>query len=278
MSELGPEVVSLVGGEIDDNQTTTRGQHRGRFADGPSGVVQKVEHLMHDDHIKGLISEHHGEIVHVALANTAVPMVIVVEAAAGHAQHGCAGIDTQAELHPIGEHLKHSPGSGPQIEEATERPRTEGVSELRFDLGLVDVKTAESVPFVGHGGKVRRSGISPILLDQDQSLPVAGKGGVGVVNQGEEGVEQLGAGSGVDRPVVGVGTFSVPLQQPRVDQEAKVAANPRLALSEDSAELGHREFSPRQDRQDAEPTWLSGGLEPLNEKIHSSEYKHIVML
>ena len=53
------------------------------------------------------------------------------------------------------------------------------------------------------------------------------------------------------------------LDQSRLGEKPQMAGNARLGLTQDGGEIGNRQFGLRQQREDAQPRGLGGGLERL---------------
>ena len=137
-----------------------------------------------------------------------------------------------------------------------------------FNLGFIDMKRPEPVPFGSVFAKLGLGGCLPGLPHLGKALHIPLELGVVLWDSTEYGVDQTATAQlcAVCAAIKNPGTLSKTMQQPRIAEQFKMARNPGLALPEDMGEFGARQFAIGADRQDAEPGLFGGGFE-LKEKI-----------
>src|SRR5262249_52933805 len=142
MGILFAQELKLMRAKVDDQEPALRPQHPGRLADGAAAVIKKVQHLMDDDHIKGVA--RHGKIEDVALPDAAIADTGVVEPAAGDGQHLAAEIDPETTLDLGAEQFKNAAGPGAEIEQGTKRAVQQQRTDFRLDGIVAGVKPADA--------------------------------------------------------------------------------------------------------------------------------------
>ena len=70
MRVLFAQEFEIVRGEIDHQQAPAGAQHAGGFTDRPRAVVEKVQHLVDDDGVKGIARQR--QVIDVAVTNAAM--------------------------------------------------------------------------------------------------------------------------------------------------------------------------------------------------------------
>tara|TARA_B100000674_G_C37981694_1_gene982798 strand:- start:3649 stop:4296 length:648 start_codon:yes stop_codon:yes gene_type:complete len=191
-----------------------------------------------------------------------------IETGSSERQHLVREIDTNTSSHRAAEDFQDAARTGTDINYALiSRPRNQR-EHFVFNLGFIDMKRPEPVPFGSVFAKIGIGGCLPGLPYLGKALHIPQELGVVLWDSSEYGVDQtatahLGA---VSAAIKNPGTLSKTMQQPRIAQQFKMARDPGLALPEDMGEFGDSQFAIGADCQDAEPGLFGGGFE-LNEKI-----------
>ena len=231
MGVLVTQEFQFVRREVHDQQPALGPQHAGCLMDGAPAVVEKVQHLMDDDDIEGVVRDR--EVEDVALANAAVANAGMIQPRAGEGQHLAAEIDSESALDLGAEHFKYPAGASAEVEQRTEWTVEQQGADFRLYGFVGGMKAADTVPIRGMAAKVVLGRLYPRGAYVSQPLAVAGNGWVGRIDGLNEAVGNRGGRSLPTAAEKGPRTLPEPLHQLGFHQQLEVARNPRLRLSKD---------------------------------------------
>jgi hypothetical protein len=159
MGVADAQFLTLMGGEIDDQERSARRQDSRRFGDRRRGCVRIVENLVDDDAVGGFVLER--ERVHVALPETRGHSG-GFELHSGEAEHFRRSVDADRLAGARAEQLDHPAGAGADVDQGPQAVSVQRPADGALDLGLRDMERADRVPHVRLRGEVAGGGLGPV--------------------------------------------------------------------------------------------------------------------
>src|SRR5262249_27951539 len=123
------------------------------------------------------------------------------------------------------------------------------------------MELADAVPLGGVAAEIGLRRGSPRRAHRREPLAVARDSVVGGIEPNDELARELGGAATLAQAKEGPGAFAEALDQTGLGQEPQMARDARLRLAQDVGELGDGQLGLRQERKDAQPCGLAGGLE-----------------
>ena len=124
-----------------------------------------------------------------------------------------------------------------------------------------DMQLADAVPFGGVAREIFLRGGSARGTHGRKPLAVARDGGVVGIEPRDQFARQRRAAAALAQPEERPGAFAEALDQPGLGQEPQMPGDARLRLAQNVGEVGDGQFGLGQQRDDAQPRLLAGGLE-----------------
>ena len=217
----GTEEVVAVRREVHHEQPTARRDESRRFGDGPSGIVEVVQHLVDHDEVEAGRVERRA--VHVALAELPVGGAHPFEVGAGDREHRVAGVEPDGAIGACGEELQHASGAGAHVEHPAERLVADDREDRRFDGVGSGVQRALLVPDRGDLLEVVTCSSGAAGACHLEPRPVAGEHDVVGVDGAECHVDQVAQRLGLDEPEERPGPLTVLGDHAGIDEEPEMA-------------------------------------------------------
>ena len=176
-------------------------------------------------------------------------------------------VDAETALDLGREQFEHAPGAGAEVEERAERTFGERRLDGGFDLLVRDVQIADAVPFAGMAAEIvlRRLGVGgPQRL---QPLAVAGERRIAWIEARHQVAHLRPAAAVLVEPEKRPCALAEPLDEPGIQEQPKMPGNAWLRLPQDLAKVGDAQLAVGEERQNAQPRPLSGGLERAADRL-----------
>ena len=138
--------------EVHHQQSPAGPQDPRRLADGVRAVVEKMQHLMHDHEIEGILRQF--EMVDIALAHAAMAQAGAIKPRARQRQHVERKIKTEAALYARTKHFQHAAGAGAEIEQRFHWPVGDRGLDRFLNRGVGDMQFADAVPLRGVAAEI----------------------------------------------------------------------------------------------------------------------------
>ena len=141
--------------------------------------------------------------------------------------------------------------------------------DRRLDRLVGDVQLADAVPFGGVAAEIGLRGVGARGPHGGQPLAVAREDRIGGIEPLDQLAGELGAAAALAQAEERPGAFAEALDQAGLGQQLQMARDARLRLAQDVGEVGDGQLGLAEQRQDAQPRALAGGLESAVEGLES---------
>lgn len=239
------------------------------LADRRRRIFKIMQNQMQGHQIEALFQPG---LIDIATPGLHVRDIGLYQPVARQGQHVAAGIDADTPRDMRGEELQNAPGPGAHVEQRLRRVGKAQRQHRRLDFLFGDVHGANAVPLIGIGCKISRRSFAAPIKDGIEAAAVFGNCRI---------IRLQGAHHRRQKPrhprimvmaKVGPGPFLKTFQQTRFQKQFEMARNARLALIENLDEVGHRQFSPPQQRENAQP-----GLFPRSPQPRDALFETVIV-
>ncbi len=185
-----------------------------------------------------------------------------VEPRARQRQHVERNIEAEPALDVRAEQFQHAAGAGAEIEQRADRPVGERGADRVLHRFVGDMQLADAIPLGGVAAEIGLRGGRARGAHRRQPLAVARHASDRPDRAARARRAPLRrrppcSAEPEERP----GAFAKALDQAGFGQQLEMARDARLRLAQNLGEVGDRQFGFGQQREDAQPRRLAGGLE-----------------
>ena len=190
-----------------------------------------------------------------------------VEPGAGERQHVEREIQAQAALDLRAEQLEHAPGAGAEIEQRAHLDARERAGDRLLDRLVGDMELADAVPLRGVAAEIGLRHLVALRAHGNEPLAIARQRRVVGIEPRDELARELGRAAALAQTKERPRSFAESVDQAGLGEEPQMARNPRLRLAQDGGEVRHRELGLGEQRENAQPGGLAGGLQRAVERL-----------
>ena len=266
MLVAGAQFLVIVAGEIDDRDPPACAQHARGLGQRGGGIGGEVQHLMQDHRIE--TGSREGQIGEVALHQFDAAGGQMLELGAGDAQHFKVLVERDDAVGVRREQLGHAARARADIEQRTQRRIGQGLGQAVFHHGIGAVEGAQFIPLTGMAGEIGLRRCLARLADRGEL------GAVGLAQGGEGGFVRFGEREqvlhridhrprGFALPQEHPAAFAPAFGETRVAQDADMARDARLALTQHLREFAHGKLHRAEQAGDAQPGRITQSLEDV---------------
>jgi hypothetical protein len=267
MGILGSKLLAVVWREIDDQNAATLPQQSRGFGECRFGCGNEMQNLMQDNRIGGPVSER--QRGNVALPQFASPLSI--EFGARKTQHFRTAVDADGMRCRWTEKLNHATRARADIDQATDL-LAKNARHALLDRAVGNVERADGVPMLGMLREIAFGRYSAIGADRGKMSRIGNRR---IAGGGVEQREQRNRKHGTGRCEENPATLAAARYQSRINENADMARNPRLALSQHLGKFTDRQFDCTQQCEDSQTSRIGKSTENIDNRRHGSLYKEI---